>query len=41
MDRYFPSSKCYSNCGYVAEKLPLNIRKWDCPKCGSHHDKDI
>ncbi|MCL2937263.1 MAG: hypothetical protein MGU50_12160 [Trichodesmium sp. MAG_R02] len=27
MDRYFPSSKGCSNFGYVAEKLPLNIRE--------------
>ncbi len=41
IDRYFPSSKRCSNCGYVLEKLPLNIREWDCPECGSHHDRDI
>ena len=41
IDRYFPSSKGCSNCSYVVEKLPLNIRKWDCPECGSHCNKDI
>ncbi|NEN92331.1 MAG: transposase [Okeania sp. SIO3H1] len=41
IDRYFPSSKRCSNCGYVVEKLPLNIREWDCPECGIHHDRDI
>ncbi|NEQ77677.1 MAG: transposase [Okeania sp. SIO2C9] len=41
IDRYFPSSKSCSNCGYVVEKLPLNIREWDCPECDSHHDRDI
>ncbi|NEN92820.1 MAG: IS200/IS605 family element transposase accessory protein TnpB [Okeania sp. SIO3H1] len=41
IDRYFPSSKRCSNCGHVVEKLPLNIREWDCPECGSHHDRDI
>ncbi len=41
IDRYFPSSKGCSNCGYVVEKLPVNIREWDCPECGIHHDRDI
>ncbi|MDJ0553986.1 MAG: RNA-guided endonuclease TnpB family protein [Microcoleaceae cyanobacterium MO_207.B10] len=41
VDRYFPSSKRWSNCGHIVEKLPLNIREWDCPECGSHHDRDI
>ena len=41
IDRYFPSSKGCSNCGYVVEKLPLNIREWVSPECGSHHDRDI
>ncbi|NER07342.1 MAG: IS200/IS605 family element transposase accessory protein TnpB, partial [Okeania sp. SIO3C4] len=41
IDRYFPSSKRCSNCGYVVEKLPLNIREWDCPECAAHHDRDI
>jgi putative transposase len=43
LDRWFPSSKrCpTSGCGFVNESLPLNVRAWDCPKCGSHHDRDI
>ncbi|GGA33928.1 RNA-guided endonuclease TnpB family protein [Okeania sp. KiyG1] len=41
IDRYFPSSKRCSNCGHTVEKLPLNIREWDCPECGNHHDRDI
>ncbi|MGD1699728.1 RNA-guided endonuclease InsQ/TnpB family protein [Dapis sp. BLCC M229] len=27
IDRYFPSSKRCSNCGYVVDKLPLHIRE--------------
>lgn len=35
IDRFFPSSKRCSHCGYVTEKMPLNIRSWDCPSCGT------
>ncbi|MBD2501102.1 RNA-guided endonuclease InsQ/TnpB family protein [Anabaena azotica] len=41
IDRWFPSSKRCSNCGHIVEKLPLNVREWDCPNCGTHHDRDI
>ncbi|NEO53326.1 MAG: IS200/IS605 family element transposase accessory protein TnpB [Okeania sp. SIO3B5] len=41
IDRYFPSSKRCSNCGHIVEKLPLNIREWDCPECATHHDRDV
>ena len=41
IDRWFPSSKRCGNCGHIIESLPLNIREWDCPKCGTHHDRDI
>lgn len=41
IDRWFPSSKRCGNCGHIVDKLPLNIREWECPKCGSNHDRDI
>ncbi|ABA21451.1 Transposase, IS891/IS1136/IS1341 [Trichormus variabilis ATCC 29413] len=41
IDRWFPSSKRCGNCGHIVEKLPLNVREWDCPKCQAHHDRDI
>ena len=41
IDRWFPSSKRCGKCGHIVEKLPLNIREWDCPNCGTHHDRDI
>ena len=42
VDRFFPSSKRCSHCGYVIEKMPLNIRNWDCPSCGATDiDRDI
>ncbi|NET59383.1 MAG: IS200/IS605 family element transposase accessory protein TnpB [Symploca sp. SIO2E6] len=41
IDRWFPSSKRCSNCGHIVEKMPLNIRQWECPECGAEHDRDI
>ncbi|WP_203427707.1 RNA-guided endonuclease InsQ/TnpB family protein [Rippkaea orientalis] len=41
IDCHFPSSKRCGNCGHIINKLPLNIREWDCPECGTHHDRDI
>ena len=41
IDRWFPSSKRCGNCGHIVDKLPLNIRDWECPKCGMNHDRDI
>lgn len=40
-DRWFPSSKICSDCGYVLDKLPLSIRKWICSECGATHDRDV
>ena len=41
IDRFFPSSKRCSGCGFVQESLPLSVRHWDCPECGTQHDRDI
>ncbi|MDJ0796380.1 MAG: RNA-guided endonuclease TnpB family protein [Calothrix sp. MO_167.B12] len=40
IDRWFPSSKLCSNCHYQISDLPLEIRAWTCPSCGTHHDRD-
>lgn len=40
IDRWFPSSKTCSDCGYLVEKLPLSVREWSCPECGTIHDRD-
>lgn len=41
VDRYYPSSKTCSCCGYVNRDLTLNDRSWVCPECGIHHDRDV
>jgi putative transposase len=40
-DRWFPSSKTCSACGYVQKEMPLSIRKWQCLGCGIQHDRDV
>ncbi|SRR6266487_68831 len=41
LDRFYPSSKTCSACGYILEALPLDVREWACPSCGACHDRDI
>ena len=41
IDRWYPSSKRCSCCGFVSESMPLNVRSWECPECGATHDRDI
>src|SRR5574344_1396860 len=40
-DRYFPSSKLCSCCGWKYEGLKLSERNWTCPKCGTNHIRDV
>lgn len=40
VDRWYPSSKTCSVCGYILESLPLSVREWQCPQCGTPHDRD-
>jgi putative transposase len=41
VDRWFPSSKLCSDCGYQAAAMPLNVREWTCTRCGICHDRDV
>ena len=41
IDRFYPSSKTFSQCGYKKRDLKLSDRFWVCPECGSEHDRDI
>jgi putative transposase len=40
IDRWFPSSKLCSNCHYQVDEMPLEVRTWTCPSCGTRHDRD-
>ena len=41
VNRFYPSSKTCSVCGYKKEDLKLSDRSWVCPQCGTKHDRDI
>lgn len=41
LDRFYPSSKTCSCCGFKLESLPLSIRAWTCPNCKTSHDRDV
>nr|DAL24113.1 MAG TPA_asm: endonuclease [Caudoviricetes sp.] len=41
VDKWYPSSQICSNCGNNTGKKTLDIREFDCPYCGRHHDRDI
>ena len=41
VDRFYASSQTCSNCGEKNPKVKdLDIMEWDCPHCGTHHDRD-
>lgn len=41
IDRFEPSSKKCSNCGFVLTALALSVRLWKCPYCSIEHDRDV
>jgi len=41
VNRWYPSSKACSACGYTMRKMPLSVREWTCPACHTHHDRDV
>ena len=40
IDRFFPSSKTCSTCGWIKQDLELKHRKWQCEYCDEIHDRD-
>lgn len=41
IDRFYPSSKTCSNCGWEREDLTLSDRIFKCEKCGIEIDRDL
>ena len=40
INRWFPSSKLCSNCFYQIDEMPIDVRDWTCPQCGTDRDRD-
>jgi putative transposase len=40
VNRFYPSSKTCSDCGWINQNLKLSEREWTC-KCGEIHDRDL
>lgn len=41
IDRFAASSKTCNNCGHKNNDLKLGVKLWECPKCGTIHDRDL
>lgn len=40
IDKFYPSSKTCSCCGYIKKELKLSERIYECPQCGTKLDRD-
>ena len=40
-DRFFPSSKLCSCCGFKNDSLSLSEREWTCASCDTYHKRDV
>lgn len=41
VDRWAPTSKTCYECGSYQQNMPLSVREWTCPDCGTRHDRDV
>ena len=41
VDRFFPSSKTCNHCLHQVKAMALDVRTWQCPHCGTLHDRDV
>ena len=41
VDRFYPSSKTCSACGWIHQGLKLEHRTWICRQCQTQHDRDL
>ena len=41
IDQWYPSSKTCSHCEHKLDNLPLDVRRWRCPVCKTHNDRDL
>ncbi len=41
IDRFHPSSRLCSDCGWKNNQLKLSDRSWTCLECGTLHDRDL
>ncbi|WP_340137150.1 transposase [Campylobacter hyointestinalis] len=40
IDKFYPSSKTCSCCGYIRKDLSLKDRMFECPNCNAKLDRD-
>lgn len=40
INRFYPSTKECSVCGFINNDLSLKYREWECPKCKTYHHRD-
>ena len=40
-DRFYPSTKNCSHCGYIRKDITLKDRVYECPDCGTVIDMDL